>query len=202
MADTRPLAPTDAEIDAMAEQYLLRMFGSRVVFNGTMIDFARAVLAKWGADHFADASKTMPLPAGYVLVPVEPTPEMVDAAHEAYMPFGDMALAIQLAIAAAPQAQARSGEPVGYTHASWITAAKRGGGGHFAGRQTPGFDVPLYLASQSVSRKPLTDEQIEAVTAQLYKDRAAQLMGRADDIATARAIERAHGITGGQHGAE
>jgi hypothetical protein len=36
-------------------------------------------------------------------VPVEPTPEMVDAAQEAYMPFGDMQLAIQLAIAAAPQ---------------------------------------------------------------------------------------------------
>lgn len=41
--------PSDAEINAMAEQYLLRMFGSRVVFNGVMIDFARAVLAKWSA---------------------------------------------------------------------------------------------------------------------------------------------------------
>lgn len=43
----------------------------------------------------------------YALVPVEPTPEMVDAAQEAYMPFGDMQLAIQLAIAAAPQPVAR-----------------------------------------------------------------------------------------------
>lgn len=58
----------------------------------------RAVLAKWGAQ---------PVPAGYALVPVEPTPEMVDAAQEAYMPFGDMQLAIQLAIAAAPQPVAR-----------------------------------------------------------------------------------------------
>ena len=40
--------PTDAEINALAEAYLLRMFSSRIVFNGTMIDFARDVLAKWG----------------------------------------------------------------------------------------------------------------------------------------------------------
>lgn len=46
-------------------------------------------------------------PAGYALVPVEPSAEMVDAAQEAYMPFGDMQLAIQLAIAAAPQPVAR-----------------------------------------------------------------------------------------------
>lgn len=49
---------------------------------------------KWG---------TQPVPAEYALVPVEPSAEMVDAAQEAYMPFGDMQLAIQLAIAAAPQ---------------------------------------------------------------------------------------------------
>ena len=42
------LAPTDTEIDAVAQEYLLRMFGSRVVFNEAMIDYARAVLAKWG----------------------------------------------------------------------------------------------------------------------------------------------------------
>lgn len=35
-------------------------------------------------------------------VPIEPTEEMVDAASEMYMPFGDMALAIQAAIVYAP----------------------------------------------------------------------------------------------------
>ena len=40
------------------------------------------------------------VPPGFVAVPMEPTAEMVDAAEEAYMPFGDMALAIQSAIAA------------------------------------------------------------------------------------------------------
>ena len=43
------------------------------------------------------------VPPGFVAAPVEPTAEMVDAAEEAYMPFGDMALAIQSAVAAAPR---------------------------------------------------------------------------------------------------
>jgi|TARA_R100000084_G_scaffold97923_2_gene51969 hypothetical protein len=41
-------------------------------------------------------------PEGWQCVPVEPTTEMVDAASEMYMPFGDMALAIQAAIVYAP----------------------------------------------------------------------------------------------------
>ena len=39
----------------------------------------------------------------YKLVPMEPTPAMVQAAEEAYMPFGDMELAIQMAILEAPE---------------------------------------------------------------------------------------------------
>jgi len=88
--DTK-LAPTDAEIAALyAEQTGFILDDS----PAALLDFARAVLAKWGAQ---------PVPAWYALVPVEPTDAMVDAAQEAYMPFGDMQLAIQLAIAAAPQ---------------------------------------------------------------------------------------------------
>lgn len=44
----------------------------------------------------------------YKLVPVEPTPKMVEAAADAYMPFGDMDLALRMAILAAPVVQ---GEP-------------------------------------------------------------------------------------------
>ena len=36
-------------------------------------------------------------------IPIHPTPAMVQAAEEAYMPFGDMELAIRLAVLAAPQ---------------------------------------------------------------------------------------------------
>lgn len=51
------------------------------------------------------------VPLGFVAVPMELTAEMVDAAEEAYMPFGDMALAIQSAIAVAPRPPA-SQEPI------------------------------------------------------------------------------------------
>ena len=88
--DTK-LAPTDAELMDLGHECEL-----------DAIAFGRAVFAKWGAQ---------PVPAGYALVPVEPSAEMVDAAQEAYMPFGDMQLAIQLAIAAAPQPVAREPHP-------------------------------------------------------------------------------------------
>jgi len=38
---------------------------------------------------------------GLALVPAEPTRQMISAAEDAYMPFGDMALALQVAIAEA-----------------------------------------------------------------------------------------------------
>ena len=42
------------------------------------------------------------VPGGWRLVPAEPTEEMVAAAEEAHMPFGDMQIAILLALSAAP----------------------------------------------------------------------------------------------------
>ena len=93
--DTQPMAPTDAELDELRQANSGRL--NFVTFSEFRI-IARAALAKWGAQ---------PVPAGYALVPVEPSAEMVDSAQESYMPFGDMQLAIQLAIAAAPQPVAR-----------------------------------------------------------------------------------------------
>ena len=46
------------------------------------------------------------VPDGLKLVPVEPTPEMVSAAEEAHMPFGDMDIALRMAILSAPSAPA------------------------------------------------------------------------------------------------
>ena len=62
-APAAPLAPTDAEIVALADATHTAEGGA----NGYIlpISFCRAVLAKWGAQ---------PVPAGYALVPVEPTP--------------------------------------------------------------------------------------------------------------------------------
>lgn len=125
--------PTDAELDELRQANSGRL---NFVTLSEFRTIARAALAKWGAQpvpagaaEFAlqalvaaghvtqervDQALVLPgapaqpvVPAGYALVPVEPTPEMVDAAQEAYMPFGDMQLAIQLAIAAAPQPVAR-----------------------------------------------------------------------------------------------
>lgn len=41
---------------------------------------------------------------GWKLVPVEPTPEMISAAEEAHMPFGDMDIALRCALFASPSA--------------------------------------------------------------------------------------------------
>ena len=52
------------------------------------------------------ASQLAAAPTGYALVPFEPTPEMVRAAEEAHMPFGDMDIALRMAILSAPSAPA------------------------------------------------------------------------------------------------
>ena len=58
-----------------------------------------------GQDDHAEQVLVM-VPAGWKLVPVEPTPEMVRAAEEAHMPFGDMDIALRMAILSAPSAPA------------------------------------------------------------------------------------------------
>ena len=42
-------------------------------------------------------------PQGWRLVPIPPTDDMIDAAQDAHMPFGDMHFAITSAILAAPE---------------------------------------------------------------------------------------------------
>ena len=48
------------------------------------------------------------IPEGLALIPILPTPEMVRAAEEAHMPFGDMELAVRLAILSAPSKSAHA----------------------------------------------------------------------------------------------
>lgn len=52
----------------------------------------------------------------------------------------------------------------------------------------------VYPDCESAAPVPLTRDQIATALAPLYKDAGAAAMGLEDDIATARAIERAHGI--------
>ena len=58
----------------------------------------------------------------YKLVPVEPTPAMIKAAEHAYMPFGDMELAIQMAILEAPDVR---GWPAVFDEDAALTMAER-----------------------------------------------------------------------------
>lgn len=70
---------------------------------------------------------------------------------------------------AAPQQEAQ--EPVGYTHASWIAEAKRGGGGSFVGRKNAAFDVPIYTAPphSPAAQGDALDAAFEAVRKRLCK---------------------------------
>lgn len=64
-------------------------------------------------------------PDGWKLVPVEPTSEMVSAAEEAHMPFGDMDIAIRMAILAAPYASGTDAAPDGLHIGAWRDALQK-----------------------------------------------------------------------------
>src|SRR5690606_13647388 len=49
----------------------------------------------WNQIEQLEARPAVAVPDGYALVPILPTPEMVSAAEEAYLPFGDMELAVR-----------------------------------------------------------------------------------------------------------
>ena len=56
--------------------------------------------------------------SNYKLMQMEPTAEMVEAAEDAYMPFGDMDLALRMALLTAPDVQGEVGE--GVPDARWL----------------------------------------------------------------------------------
>ena len=94
--------------------------------------------------------------AEYKLVPYHPTPEMIEAAEDAYMPFGDMAMAIRMALLAAPAVQE---EPVAYLFHDEIGRTKIVLGKETAELLCPPYEsiTPLYTAPQPAPQ-PLTDE--------------------------------------------
>jgi hypothetical protein len=70
--------PSKAEIEALAQQHLkafAQFTGAGEVWFEGEVEFARAVLAKWGTQPQAGA-----VPQGWKAVPVNPTPEMWKAA--------------------------------------------------------------------------------------------------------------------------
>lgn len=89
---------------------------------------------------------------------------------------------------------ARSGEPVAWLD-PWTST-----------KVTTDYDaygkhgIPLYTAPQDVKRELLTDEQIHAIYDKVA--RREPYAGAVTRRNIVRAIEVAHGITGGQHGTE
>ena len=73
------ITPTPADIEALAQQHLkaFAQFSSGEVWFEGEVEFARAVLAKWGTQPQAGA-----VPQGWKAVPVNPTPEMWKAAPQ------------------------------------------------------------------------------------------------------------------------
>lgn len=89
------------DLDKMARELLaaeLRRRGlgavARAVVNGSYDD---------EPEHSAIRAALLTAPPGWKLVPIPPTDDMIEAAQEAHMPFGDMHFAITSAILAAPE---------------------------------------------------------------------------------------------------
>jgi len=86
----------------------------------------------------------------YKLVSVEPTAEMVEAAQDAYMPFGDMEMAIRMALLAAPDHIADARKKVGRPQPAlsrflekeeWADAFAQGFNAGFNSDEKPAPDV-------------------------------------------------------------
>lgn len=85
---------------AMSDELSRRQFHDRAQYLLGEHEKLQAEMAKLRAE-----LERLPVD-GFALVPVEPTPEMVSAAEEAHMPFGDMDIALRMAILSAPSAPA------------------------------------------------------------------------------------------------
>ena len=129
----------------------------------------------------------------YKLVPIGPTPEMVEAAEDAYMPFGDMEMALRMAVLAAPSVQ---GEPVGYVRPHHLKMLRYGKVCGITLEDKPDahnrVTIPLYAAPQPAEQQPAPDVAVlvDALESLL---RHAKKMGRTSALyEKARAALAAH----------
>lgn len=166
MADTTPLAPTDAEIDALDDQLRWDTTEGRRAF-------ARAVLAKWGAQPVA--------PAGYALVPVEPTYVNIQQRCAEVMEWRRTGILRGNALR-----EYSKEHWAGYTHdlqlAEQETAAQA-------------MTVIAKLVAQPVVRDPLTDEAARKLAFTASEWCRSEGISVEDAVEVVRATERAHGIT-------
>lgn len=175
MADTQPIAPTDAEIAACIDAAQVKCVHPDAE---TTIEIARAVLAKWG---------TPPAVAERL--------EVTEAECEAAvleLEIEDLHTTPQPTQA---QAEPKSGAKSFQTYGEANAYSK----GYYAGKKA---------ATQAQARAvPLTDEQVEVLITTRHFRKGYELKA-SDRTCLAwyrlglRDGERAHGITGGQHGTE
>ena len=182
MTDTTTLAPTDAEILDAAED-----FRSQYTHGGTTFDefdeigFARAVLAKWGT----------PAPVGVGEVAERYRNAIASACEGWTMPDG-LRKHLETALWSPPTpqpTQPQAAEPVAwafkYDDGTWHDPSTTE---HSPGRR------PLCAAPHPVAREPMTNAQREKII------EAVDWYNFPQDVIDA--VERAHGIKGGQHGTE
>ena len=90
-----------SEIDKMARELMDSMPAASF---GVAVDFPdQACVVLESEARYAIRTALLTAPPGWKLVPIPPTEEMIDAASDAHMPFGDMHFAITSAILAAPE---------------------------------------------------------------------------------------------------
>lgn len=166
---TEKTQPTDAEIVAVMRD------GYNCRYNDEQdhIDFARAVLAKWGSQ-----------PLRYDQSPTLFTVFAKCDEYEGEVPLAQYSATSEYGVLDRVMGDARN---AGYT-------------GHAKDRMTElGWRiVPVYAKPQPVVREPLTDAQIRAMAREYPAEDLcgwSYRMGIAD-------TERHHGIKGGQHGTE
>jgi|SRR5690554_3590776 len=112
----------------------------------------------------------------YKLVPVEPTAEMVGAAEDAYMPFGDMELAIRMAVLAAPSVQ---GEPVGWVNSDELDNMLDDRTATLFPVRTGFHGKPLYAAPQPAEQQPCPEDIREGAP---YDDPAFESLCREHEV--------------------
>lgn len=94
-----------SEIDKMARELLAAGWRKLPEYAGAADDLESGCELPPVVGMAVDAIRAALLtaPTGWKLVPIPPTDDMIEAAQDAHMPFGDMHFAITSAILAAPE---------------------------------------------------------------------------------------------------
>ncbi len=160
--------PSDAEIEKLAAEHLKAFsqfpMGGQVWFEGE-VEFARAVLAKWGTQPQAGA-----VPQGWKAVPVNPTPEMWKAAktvpdpNPPYPPHYGLVWDAMLAASPTPPAEQQAAPKAApgeqnTVPAEWLEQAYREGWAACRDAETIGEEAEDWAFGNSTANSRMIDAQ-------------------------------------------